>query len=529
MLGFAFNIAGARGRRRLSPPLRTPTRDLIARMDPPPSQDRAVVIDRLIGTLVDADIWSRLDTFLILAAHAPKVALLNWTGRRDGAIGGGAPVFVTDRGYWCDGLDDWVDTGMVPAAGNQFQRNSAMIGGWTRKDARNPAAPIGTITGSSLLINPRNTSNGSTGRLNGSTLVNGGTVDSGYGFTAIDRSTSSRLRQIVSGRVAGSNGSATSAAPASATIGLGLTNDTYAEGQFCAFVAGGTLSDAQHQTLATALATYMRDVGVAPLLVPTSRTLSMAQAIALPDGSAPVVAGGGMAISGITRDLAGRWYIGNGRPARASLLFTRMKPDLSEIDQEYDLTRLGLSAEFAGSCQGISCDRSTGRIWFLLKLAGSSGDKTYLAAFDPATGGLAGSPTLVQPGDNGLAYDSRRDGFWVVRDQNELVLYDRQGRPRTGAIEVPANSDQVFVADSPLGEVAAGDILVSFGANGTAGSILRLRTGDYGGPNQVAIDTLAGADSVEGVHIADNLLMIGNDAATNSGNPARNRILTYQP
>lgn len=529
MFGFAINITGARGRRRSLPTLRTPTRDLIARMDPPPSYDRAVQIDRLIGTLVDADIWSRLDTVLIFAAHGPKVALLNWTGRRDGGVGGGAPVFVADRGYWCDGFDDWIDTGLAPAAGSQFQRNAAMFGAWTRKDARNPAAPVGTITGSSLLINPRNTGNGSTGRLNGSTLVSGGTVDSGYGFTAIDRSSSSRLRHFIGGRLGGSSNSATSSTPSSATIGLGLTNDIYSEGQFCAFVAGATLSDAQHQTLAAALATYMRDVGVAPLPAPTSRTLSMTQAFALPDGTAPVTDGGGMAIGGITRDQAGRWYIGNGRATRSNLLFTRMKPDLSGIDQEFDLNRLGLSADFAGICQGMSCDPTTGRIWFLLKSAGSSGDKTYLATFDSASGTMSGSPILVKSGDNGLAYDARRDGFWVVRDQNELVLYDRQGRPRTGSIELPANSDHVFVVDTAVGDHAAGDILISVGASGATGSVLRLRTGDYGGPNQIAIDVLTGADSVEGVHIADDSLMIGNDAATNSGNPARNRILAYRP
>lgn len=527
MLGFALNIAGIRPRRRAAPSWRGPTRDLIARMDPPPSFERTAQIDRLIGALIDADIWSRLDTLLLLAAHGPKVALLNWTGRRDAAIGGGAPVFVADRGYWCDGLDDWIDTALVPVSATQFQRNTAMIGAWVRKDARNPAAPIGTITGGSLLINPRNTGNASTGRLNGSTLVGGGTVDSGYGFTAVDRSSSSRLRQIINGRVAGTTNSASSTAPASATVGMGLTNDIYAEGQFCAFVAGGTLSDAQHQTLAGALATYMRDVGVAPLPAVTSRTLAPVQATALPDGSAPIAMGSGMAVSGVTRDLAGRWYLGNGRPARTTLLFTRMKPDLSAIDEEFDLTRLGLSADFAGSVQGMTCDRTTGRIWFLLKQAGSGGDKTYLASFDPAAGALSGTPIQVLPGDNGIAYDARRDGFWIVRDQNELVLYDRQGRPRTGAIELPANSDHGFVVESAQGDHAVGDLLISFGTNGANGSVLRLRSGDYGGPNQIGIDVLTGADSIEGVHILGDSLLVANDGATNSGNPARNRLLSY--
>lgn len=527
MLGFGITVAGSRVRSRNAPVLRSATRDLIARMDPPPGPERTGQIDRLIGTLIDGGIWSRLDTLLLLAAHSARAALLNWTGSRDAGIGGGAPVFVADRGYWCDGFDDWIDTGMVPTTARAFQRNSAMFGGWTRKDGRNPVSPIGAITGSALLINPRNASNGSVGRLNGTASVNGGTVDTGYGFTVIDRNSSTRLRHFVNGKLAGTTNSASSTAPTSATIGMGLTNDLFSEGQFCAFVAGDTLSDAQHLTLAGAITTYLRDIGMAPVPAVVSRTLSPVQAIALPDGSAPIATGSGMAISGITRDAAGRWYLANGRSGRHPLLFTRMSADLSVIEQEFDLTRLALSADYAGSCQCIGCDPTTGRIWFLLKQAGSSGDRSFLGAFDPATNALAGAPVQVQAGDNGLAYDGRRDGFWVVRDQNELVLYDRQGRARSGAIELPANSDHVAVVDGAQGAYAAGDIVVTCGANGVAGSVVRLRTLDYGGPTASGVDILSGADSIEGVHIGDGKLWIANDAATTAGGGARNQILIY--
>lgn len=529
MLGFAMEIAGARPRGRPDPVLRSQTRSLIARMAPAPSPTRAVQIDRLVGSLVDADIWNRLDTLLLFAAHSAQAALLNWTGQRDGAVGGGAPVFVPDRGYWCDGFDDWIDSGLTPATARLFQRNAAMVAAWTRKDARNPASPIGTVTGTSVSLNPRSSTNNSAGRLNGSALVGGGAVDTGYGFTAVDRNSSTRLRQFINGRLAGINTAAASATPSSATIGLGLANDLYAEGQFCAFVAGETLSDSQHPLLATAIATYLRDVGVTALPAVASRTLALASAFALPDGSAPIASGGGMALTGIARDLSGRWYLANGRAVRHALLFTRMTSDLSAIDREFDLTALGLSSDYAGSVQGISCDPTTGRLWLLLKSAGANGDRNYLLVFDPATGALVGTPIQVQSGDNGLAYDPARDGFWIVRDQKELVLYDRQGRPRSGAIELPADCDHVFVVDRAVGDYAVGDILVSFGGNGSTGSILRLRTGDYGGPNQVAIDILTGADAIEGVHVADDILWIANDAATHPGTPPRNRILTYRP
>lgn len=66
-----------------------------------------------------------------------------------------------------------------------------------------------------------------------------------------------------------------------------------------------------------------------------------------------------MAITGLTRDLAGRWYVGNGRTTRHLLLFSRMSPDLTTIESEFTLTRLGLSADMGGSCQGMTRDRPT--------------------------------------------------------------------------------------------------------------------------------------------------------------------------
>lgn len=105
----------------------------------------------------------------------------------------------------------------------------------------------------------------------------------------------------------------------------------------------------------------------------------------LPDGSAPIATERGMAVTGLARDLAGRWYVGNGRTTRHPLLFTRLSPDRAMIEAEFDLTRLGLSADMAGSCQGITLDRSDGHLWMLVKLSGPDGGASHLVRFDPVS------------------------------------------------------------------------------------------------------------------------------------------------
>ncbi len=508
--------------------MRAATLTLIARMQPPPDPARAARIDQLIGTLIDHQIWSRIDTLLLLAAHSPQAALLNWTGGRDSAVGGGDPAFIADRGWWCDGLDDWIDTGLTPAHATQFQRNRAMAGCWTRKDGRNATVPVGTIVGTSVSITPRNANDINAGRLNGTTVVSAGSVTTGYGFCAVDRDGAARLRQFVQGQLGATNSSAPSAAPSAATIGLGLANGIAADGQFCAFVAGNTLSDEQHGILYAALADYLGAMGVAQLPVAASHVLGTADPVALPDGSAPISVGNGMALTGIARDRAGRWYIANGRTTRYALLFTRMAPDMLSIDQEFDVARLGLSSDLAGSCQGITCDTGDGTIWFIVKLAGSDGKHSYLVRMEPETGLAIGTPIPIAAGDNGLAYDPASDGFWIVRDSAELVLYDKQGNPRTGSFPLPPASDHCFVTGVRHGRIGAGELIVSAGVNGAPGALHRYHPLDYGGPIAIGIETAPGADAIEGVWLDEHMFHIGNDAATHPGTPPKNRVLRYQ-
>ena len=535
MFGFALEEEHGGGGPVAVAPRRPETSVLVARMAVPPAPARADAIDRLIAGLVAAGIWDRLDTLLVLAAHDAQAALLNWTGVGfPASVGGGAPVFVPDRGFFCDGFDDWIDTGLSPAAGVRFQQNDAVAAAWFRRDGRNANSPVGTITASAVTINPRGSSDASASRLNGATSVSGGTVATGYGLTAVDRS-GTTLRQFVGGAILGAPApapaTASSSARSSARIGLGRANGGYADGQFCAFAAGGSLTAEQHAALQAALGAYMDAVGAAALPAPTTRSLALTAAHPLPDGAAPVRAGKGMGVTGLARRPDGRWYVGNGSTSRRPLLFTRMSADFSVAEAEFTTAGLELGAEHDGSVQGMTLDTSDGTIWFLVKLSGANGATTHLHHFDPATELPIGSPVAVAPSETGLAYDPALDGLWITRDlgsgDGALVLYDKAGAAVSGSTATPGDTEQCFMVGAASGSLRAGDLLITAGGNGAAGTVNVYGRLDYGGMARRRVDTLVGADAIEGLVLAGGEYVVGNDAATHPGDPALNRVLRY--
>lgn len=111
-----------------------------------------------------------------------------------------------------------------------------------------------------------------------------------------------------------------------------------------------------------------------------------------------------------------------------------------------------------------------------------------------------------------------------MHDTGDLVAYDRSGTIRSGGTPLPANTDPCVIADRRYGDIMAGQLLVTAGANGAAGTIHRYHRLDYGGWVLVAVNTLDGADAIEGVWIDDEAILIGNSGATHTGAPRRNWI-----
>ena len=201
-----------------------------------------------------------------------------------------------------------------------------------------------------------------------------------------------------------------------------------------------------------------------------------------------------------------------------------MSPDLTTIKAEFILTRLGLSADMAGSCQGMTRDRTDGSLWRVVKLSGASGTDSYLVRFDPAIGTVPTPSVPLSAGADGIAWDPVADCLWMLRDTGELIACDRSGALRSGPMPLPANCDQCMIATAVHGESCPASCCHGWPERCMSGTVHRYRRLDYGRLALVAVDTLNGAHAIEGIWIDDTGIRVGNDAATHSGSPPLNRI-----
>ncbi|SEN60090.1 hypothetical protein SAMN05192583_3118 [Sphingomonas gellani] len=506
-------------------PRRAATAALVARMTVPPVSARVDAIDRLVAALVDGGVWAKLDVLVVLAAHHAQAALLNWKGGGYDAGLIGAPVFVPDRGYFTDGSDDAIDWGWAPAKGVAFQQNAGMYGAWFRKGDRNTTSAIGTQMGSGCTLNPRGSGDVMAGRINSSAVSSAGAVATGYGLTIIDRSGVNAVQIFRDGTATGAVSTAASAARSAAAMASGKANGAFADGQFCAHVAGGSLSAAEHRLLADALAGYMAAIGVVPL-VQASRTLTMAGAWTLPDGDHPVAKGRGMAATGLARDpIDGCWWVGNGLASPQPFAgVTRLSPDMATVLGAYDVAGWGLGDSYNGSVQGVTFDTSDATLWAVLKATSAGGAYLLHIARD---GTLIGAPIALPPSTNGIAHDAVQDQLAILFDASPGIVrwFSKAGADLSATRQVLTLPSGY--ADHLTFDPATGDLLASWGDNGAPGMVGRYVRGDYGGWTLAGVDTLTGTDAIEGLVAFDGNYYVANDAATHPGMPVANRVLRY--
>lgn len=131
---------------------------LFARFTTPPTDGRKWLINNLIVSLKDADVWSKLDAFYVMAAANAQAARQNWIANTYNLTAVSAPVFTTDRGYAGDGVSSYLGTGFTPstAVGAKYLKDSANIGSWSRTDNAIAGSREITSNGSAIAyIEPR--------------------------------------------------------------------------------------------------------------------------------------------------------------------------------------------------------------------------------------------------------------------------------------------------------------------------------------------------------------------------------------
>lgn len=499
---------------------------LVARMAIQPDTARKGAIDALVGQLKAAGVWAKLDALYLLAAHDAQAARLNWIADLWALSPSGAPVFTADRGYATDGIDDALSLGVGATAFAQFQRNSATVAIWSRSNKLDLGS--GTIgnaatTGARITLIPRNASGTIGSRLNSSTATGGGAVETGWGLTAVTRTSSASVQHYKDGVASGVAGSATSAALTSATLSIGSAEGTsFGENQFQMVAFGGALTAQEHAGFHAAVSAYLTALGVAPLVEARPLWASEADGL-LPDGGYPYVVGKGLNGLGLARDPAdGSWWIarGTGVASMTQAGVAHLSPDFATLLSEWTLTDLNatdttgaLTDLLAGSCQGIALDTSDLTLFMINKLAGQ------LVHFT-RTGQLIGVFPIAAAA-NGLAYDAVRDRLVVGFTGGDIVWHNKDGTAAAGAQAKRIKLVAGMYGDQIMHEAATDRLYMS--KDGTTSTdahceLWELGWPDYPLPWRSVDATLAASRALEGIVAHGGRLHTLCDASFHGGN-----------
>ncbi|MPT47041.1 MAG: hypothetical protein E2598_01310 [Sphingobium sp.] len=509
---------------------------LVARFSVQPDTIRKALIDSFVGSLKAADIWDRLDLLYVPAAHDEQAARQNWVGGTFPLVdGGGTPQFFADRGFFVDGADDYLDTGYRPSTGVKFTRNDASYGYFARNSGiqANGTANFSTLSGNSVGLSPRSSSNVSAARLNSSAAVNGGPSTDGYGFWAVSRSDAANIDLYKNGALLVS-AAAASTAPAAQYLTLGRgAGSNYSQNQLGIVFAGASLTAAQMTAFYSAVSAYLSAVDFGPMVADAS-TRAMTSAITLPDGGNGAVAGKGWTCTGLALMPDGTLLWGNdGRGASADDPFLssviRTSADGSSILHQWTSADLGLPAN---SIQGVDWEPVgtggiRGNIWFVQV---TSPSPTVICL--PINEDWSAGTPIVQTAPsntNGLAYDSKRDQIIILRNGSTSIIEwhtKNDFLTATWSVVGTGGTD----ADHLHYDAGRDQLYSTAGANGTNGHVYIWDMAGYGVPYITQDITLTGADAIEGVVLRpDGALLISNDAYFHRGGTPSpfNRLLTY--
>lgn len=240
-------------------PAKSAVQSAIGRMSVAPPAGRAEAMYECISSVMAAGAWARLDVLAVIAAHHEQPSRLNWRMPAYDLQYYNAPAFVADRGWKGDGSSAWMAaSGYDPSAGGtQLSLNNASLGAWVLTPAT--VAGVDVFGGTSRLGRRDTTSDDYHYRINDGTSYYGpgATIPS---FHAVDRPDANTKRRFRDGVFRGSG--AVAATSNTGFLRLFSTgNSSWSDAELAVVFAGGSLTDAQHAALYSALRTYLLALG----------------------------------------------------------------------------------------------------------------------------------------------------------------------------------------------------------------------------------------------------------------------------
>lgn len=258
--GLATGVA-VRGARALQPE----TEAVVAAMEVAPDSRRAGLMDNLVAALKSAEVWSRLDTLFVMAAHDAQAAGLNWVAPEGaGLTAVNSPDFQPDLGYQGNGTTSYLETGFVQTS-------------WLKYKIADHHAGVFVVGGEgtgTAFGNSRNrlqpwTSGGQLLSRSNSTTSDQRPVTSGLGHSAMSRTEAARYIVYKDGASLGAAevANTTLAGHPLTLLGYGTAGApaSYAAWRLGAAHFGAGLSADQMAAIHSALNTYLRGVSAWPV------------------------------------------------------------------------------------------------------------------------------------------------------------------------------------------------------------------------------------------------------------------------
>lgn len=231
------------------------------RLTTQPTALRASQYNALIGALVAAGVWAKLDALYVLAAADEDTARINLISSSFACINGVAGLsFVADQGGTGNGSNAQWDTQYnLSSSGTNYTQNDAGLFVWQTKTGTDAGGTFGTNAGTGSYIYPRYTDGNYYIRANqGSDVTTA--IGTGAGLYLVVRTGAAAGRFDINGSEV-TTFTTSSTALVNSTMRIGKSGGDFYSGKIVCAGLGGSLNATQSTALYNALNTYFTAIG----------------------------------------------------------------------------------------------------------------------------------------------------------------------------------------------------------------------------------------------------------------------------
>lgn len=120
-----------------------------------PTGSRALLMDRLVRSLVDNGVWSYLSSLPLLKSHDSQAARVDLINPSNVYTVVGTPTFTTDGGYSGMSTSNYLDSNKNISTDTLYTQNDAHLGVWCATDVSQNASDVGAIGSFTAYIRAR--------------------------------------------------------------------------------------------------------------------------------------------------------------------------------------------------------------------------------------------------------------------------------------------------------------------------------------------------------------------------------------